>query len=89
MNRQCIDTFEKCRECTLFGKNPKPTNAFNTANYLPTLSGPNQELQLDLASPLSDENDDMIYLLVAIDRYLSSLQSQSPKQLGRKKSLNF
>ena len=69
MNRQFIDTCEKFRKCTLFGKNPKPTNAFNTAIYLPSLSGPNQELQLEFAGPLSDEKDNKIYLLVAIDSF--------------------
>ena len=49
MNGQIIETCEKCRECTLFGKNLKPASTFNTAQSLPVLSGPNQELQLDFA----------------------------------------
>ena len=55
MNRQIIETCEKCRECTLFGKNLKPASTFNTAKSLPVLSGPNQELQLDFAGPILDE----------------------------------
>ena len=60
MNRQIIETCEKCRECTLFGKNLKPANlkpypTFNNAKPLPVLSGPNQELQLDFAGPILDE----------------------------------
>ena len=57
MNRQAIDTYEKCRECTLFGKTLKPTKAFKTANSLLVLSGPNQELQLDFAGSISDEQN--------------------------------
>ena len=55
MNRQIIDTCEKCRECTLFCKNLKPASTFNTAQPLPALSGPNQELQLDFAGPILDD----------------------------------
>ena len=44
MNRQIIDTCQKCRECTLFGKNLKPASILNTAQPLLVLSGPNQEL---------------------------------------------
>ena len=68
MNRQIIETCEKCRECTLFGKNV-PASIFNTANSLPVLSGPNQELQLDFAGPILDEKWSKIFLLVAIDRF--------------------
>ena len=35
MNHQIIETCEKCRECTLFGKNLKPASTFNTAKSLP------------------------------------------------------
>ena len=69
MNRQIIETCEKCRECTLFGNNLKPASFFNTAKSLPVLSGPNQELQLDFAGPLLDEKGSKIFLLVAIDRF--------------------
>ena len=45
LNRQIVETKKKCRECALFGKNLKPAKNFNTAQTLPSLSGPNQELQ--------------------------------------------
>ena len=69
MNRQIIDTCEKCRECTLFGKNLKPASTFFTAQPLLVLSGPNQELQLDFAGPILDDKGTKIFLLVAIDRF--------------------
>ena len=45
----------KVKECTLFGKNLKPINKFNSSKPLPLLNGPNQEIQLDYAGPLLDE----------------------------------
>ena len=39
MNRQIIETCDKCRECTLFSKNLKPASTFNTAKSLPVLLG--------------------------------------------------
>ena len=69
MNRQIIDTCEKCRECTLFGKNLQPASTYNTAESLPVLSGLNQELQLDFAGPIIDKKGSKIFLLVAIDRF--------------------
>ena len=55
MIRQIIDTCEKCRKCTLFGKILKPVSNFITAQPLLNLSGPNQELQLDFAGPILDD----------------------------------
>ena len=43
LNQQVVDTFEKCPECTLYGKNLKPVKTFHTAQPLPNLTGPNQE----------------------------------------------
>ena len=69
MNQKIIETCEKCRKCTLFGKNLKPASPFNTAKSLPVLSGPNQELQLKFAGPILDEKGSRMFLLVAIDRF--------------------
>ena len=56
-------------ECTLFGKNIKSSTTYNSAKPLPTLSAPNQELQLDFAGPLIDDKKGKIYILVAIGRF--------------------
>ena len=61
LNRQIIERCEKCRECTLFGKNLKPAKTFNTSQSLPSLSGPNQELQLDFAGPILDDKGCKIF----------------------------
>ena len=89
MNRQIIDTCEKCRECTLFGKNLKPASTFNTAQPLPVLSEPNQELQLDFAGPILDDKGSKIFLLVAIDRFSKFPSALISKTTGAKKVTNF
>ena len=85
MNRQIIETFEKCRECTLFGKNFKPASTFNYAKPLHVLSGPNQELQLDFAGPILHEKVSKIFLLVAIDRFSKFPSVLISKTTGAKK----
>ena len=89
MIRQIIETCEKCRECTLFGKNLKPASTFNTAKSLPVLSGPNQELQLDFAGPILDEKGSKIFLLVAIDRFSKFPSVLISKTTGAKKVTKF
>ena len=89
MNRQTIESCEKCRECTLFGKNLKPAATYNTADSLPVLSGPNQELQLDFAGPIIDEKGSKIFLLVAIDRFFKFPTVLISKTTGAKKVTKF
>ena len=89
MNRQIIETCEKCRECTLFGKNLKLAATYNTADSLPLLSGPNQELQLDFAGPIIDEKGSKIFLLVAIDRFSKFPEVLISKTTGAKKVTKF
>ena len=88
MNRQIIDTCEKCRECTLFGKNLKPASTFNTGQPLHVLSGPNQELQLDFAGPILDDKGSKIFLLVAIDRFSKFPAALISKTKGLRRLLN-
>ena len=89
LNRQIIETCEKCRECTLFGKNLKPATTFNTAQSLPTLSGPNQELQLDFAGPILDDKGSKIFLLVATDRFSKFPSVLISKTTGATKVTKF
>ena len=62
LNRQIVETCEKCHECTLYGKNLKPVKTFHTAQPLPNLTGPNQKLQLDFAGPILDDKGPKIFL---------------------------
>ena len=89
LNRQIIETCEKCRECTLFGKNLKTAKTFNTAQSLPSLSGPNQELQLDFAGPILNDKGSKIFLLVATDRFSKFPSVFISKTTGAKKFTKF
>ena len=88
-DRQTFETCEKCRECTLYGKNLKPAKSFHTAQTLPTLSGPNQKLQLDFVGPILDDKGSKIFLLVAIDRFSKFPSVLIAKTTGAKKVTNF
>ena len=89
LNRQIVDTCEKCRECTLYGKNLKPVKTFHTAQPLPKLTGPIQELQLDFAGPILDDKGEKIFLLVAIDRFSKFPSFLITKSNGAKKVIKF
>ena len=88
-NRQIVKTCEKCRECTLNGKNLEPVKTFHTAQTLPNFSRPNQELQLDFAGPILDDKVAEIFLLVAIDRFSKFPSILFTKTTGAKKVTKF
>ena len=85
LNRQIVDTCEKCRERPLYGKNLKPAKTFLTEQTLPILSLPNQELQLDFAGPIVDDKGSKIFLLVTIDRFSKFPSVLINKTTGAKK----
>ena len=89
LNRQIVNVCEKCPECTLFGKNIKTSATYNSAKPLPTLSAPNQELQLDFAGPLVDDKKGKIYILVAIDRFSKFPSVMLTKSTSAKKIVKF
>ena len=89
LNRQILETCEKCREFTLYGKNLKPVKTFHTAQTLPNWSGPNQELQLDFAGPILDDKGSKIFLLVAIDRFSKFPSVLITKTTGAKNVTKF
>ena len=88
LNRQIVNNCEKCREGTLYGKNIKPAKTFHTAQTLPNLSGPNQELQLDFAGPILDDKGSKLFLLIAIDRFSKFPSVLITKTTGAKKITN-
>ena len=87
LNRQIVDVCERCRECTLYGKKLKTAKIFHTAQALPTLSGPNQELQLDFAGPILDNKDTKVFVLVAVDHFSKFPSVLITKATGAKKFL--
>ena len=89
LSRQIVDTCEKFRKSTLYGKNLKPTKTFKTAKQLPYLSGPNQELQLDFAGPILDVKGNKTFLLVAFGRFSNIPSFLITKTTGAKTVVKF
>ena len=89
LNRQIVDVCEKCCEWTLYGKNPNSAQIFHTAQTLPSLSGPNQELQLNFAGPILDDKGSKIFLLIAVDRFSKFPSVLITKTTGAKKFTKF
>ena len=89
LNQQIVDTCEKCRECTLYGKHLKTAKTFHTAQFLPSLSGPNQDLLLDIGGPILDDEGSKIFLLVAVDRFSKFPSVLITKTTGGKKVKKF
>ena len=73
----------------MFGKNLIPAKTINTAQSLPSLSGPNQKLQLDFNGPILDDNGSKVFLLVAIDRFSKFPPVLISKTTGAKKVTKF
>ena len=68
IHRDVVALAQRCNQCTKTGKNLKPINPKNKHLSLPTLSEPNEGIQMDFAGPITNNNKD-IYILVTIDRY--------------------
>ena len=73
----------------MYGKNLKPVKTFHTAQPLPNLTGPNQELQLDFAGAILDDKGVKIFLLLAIDRFSKFPSVFTTKTTGAKKVTKF
>ena len=89
LNRQIVDTCEKCLKCTLYGKNFKLAKTCHTAQTLHSLSRPNQELQLGFTGPILDDKSSKIFLLVAVDRFSKLPSVLITKITGAKKVTKF
>ena len=58
-----------CRHCTEKGKNLKPLIQKSQLGKLPSLSEPNEEVQMDFAGPIPFKNPiQSNYILVTVDR---------------------
>ena len=89
LSLQIVNVCEKCPEGTLFNKNIKTSKTYNTAKLLPLRSAPNQELHLDFAGPLIDDNEGKIYILVTIDRFSKYTLIMLTKTTSAKKIVKF
>ena len=89
MHRDIVQLCKDCPQCTKFGKNLKANASFNSSKPLPLLSGPNEELQLNYAGPLLDSFGNIIYILVAINRYSKYPSAMITRSTGGRKIIKF
>ena len=70
IHRSLTSKAQSCEERTKQGKNLKPMLPKQNLGNRPTLSEPNEELQMDFAGPIPFKNHiDNYYILVSVDRY--------------------
>ena len=68
LHRDIIATVQNCIECRQKGKNLKVISGKQYFMALDALLEPNEEIQMDFAEPLRDENNKEVYILVGVDR---------------------
>ena len=59
---------QRCKPCTLIGKNLKPVIPKNKHTRLNNLQEPNEEVQIDFTGPIQEKNEDS-YILISADRF--------------------
>ena len=69
LHREIVTLTQKCQPCITKGKNLKPIIPKNRTSELPPLMEPNEEVQLDFAGPIIDEQHKEMYILASVDRY--------------------
>ena len=68
IHREIVTLTQNCQPCIKTGKNLKPLIPKNKISELPALE-PNEEVQLDFAGPITDEQYKESYILASVDRY--------------------
>ena len=69
LHRDTVATAQNCKNCREKGKNFKVISGKQHYTTLDAVVEPNEEIQLDFAGPLPDENDKEVYILVGVDRF--------------------
>ena len=69
IHREIVTLTQNCQPCIKIGKNLKPLIPKNKISELPPLVEPNEEVQLDFAGPITDEQYKESYILALVDRY--------------------
>ena len=69
LHRDIVATARNWKNCRDKGKNLKVISEKKHYTTLDAVVEPNEEIQLDFAGPLTDENDKEVYLLVGVDRF--------------------
>ena len=61
-------TAQNYKECRTKGKNLRVISGKKHYTSLEVVVEPNEEIQLDFAGPLPDENNKNVYILVGVDQ---------------------
>ena len=69
IHRKIVTLTQNCQPCIKIGKNLKPSIPKNKTSQLPPLQDSNEEVRLDFAGPITDENLKDAYILASVDRY--------------------
>ena len=69
IHREIVTLTQICQPCIKIGKNLKTLIPKNKTSELPSLMEPNEEVQLDFAGPIIDEQHKESYILASVDRY--------------------
>ena len=69
IHREIVMLTQKSTPCIKIGKVLKPIIPKSTTTQLPTLSEPNQEIQLDFTGPIPEEQLKDSYILASLDRF--------------------
>ena len=77
IQRSLTSKAQACEESTKQGKNLKLISPKQELRNLPTLTEPNEEIQMDFAGPIPFRNHtNKYYILVSVDRYSRSPRAQ-------------
>ena len=69
IHREIVTLTQNCQPCIKIGKNLKPIIPKNKISLLPPLTEPNEEVQLDFAGPIVNEQNKESHILASVDRY--------------------
>ena len=69
LHRNIVPAAQNCKNCRDKGRILKVISGKKHYTTLDAVVEPNEEIQLDFAGPLPDENDKEVYILVGIDRF--------------------
>ena len=69
IHREIVTLTQNCQPCIKIGKNLKPIIPKSQLANLPPLYEPNEEIQMDFAGPILDEQNNDSYILASVDRF--------------------
>ena len=69
IHREIVTLTQNCQSCIKIGKNLKPLIPKSKIANLPPLYEPNEEIQLDFAGPITEEQQKDSYILASVDRF--------------------